>query len=116
MQDVTHPHHPHEHRVWVVPDSTLGRWAAFVFTVATVVAVAAPLVAWVTQHLVATRSRHPVVLRRCGVRRSSALVVATGAGSGRRRRAGARPRRCSCWPRSPSRRSASQRWSPRTVC
>ena len=27
MQDVTHPHHPHQHRVWVVPDTTLGRWA-----------------------------------------------------------------------------------------
>jgi hypothetical protein len=52
MQDVTHPHHTHEHRVWVVPDSTLGRWSAFVFVIASVVAIASPLVAWVTQHLV----------------------------------------------------------------
>ena len=53
----------------------------FVFAIAAVVAVAAPLVAWVTQHLVEPGCRHPLVLRRCGVRRSSALVVATGAGA-----------------------------------
>jgi hypothetical protein len=51
MQDMTHPHHPHEHRVWVVPDSSLGRAASLVFVVATVVAVAAPLGAWITQQL-----------------------------------------------------------------
>jgi hypothetical protein len=52
MQDVTHPHHTHQHRVWVVPDTTLGRCSAFVFVVASVVAVASPVIAWVTQHLV----------------------------------------------------------------
>lgn len=51
MQDVTHPHHQHDHRVWVVPDSSLGRAASLVFVVATVVALVAPAAAWVTQQL-----------------------------------------------------------------
>jgi uncharacterized membrane protein required for colicin V production len=51
MQDVLHPHHQHAHRVWLVPDSTLGRWSAFVFAVSATVAVAAPVVAWVTYQL-----------------------------------------------------------------
>jgi hypothetical protein len=52
MQDVTHPQHAHDHRVWVMPDSSLGRATSLVFVVATVVAVAAPVGAWVVQQLV----------------------------------------------------------------
>ena len=51
MQDVMHPHHPHQHRVWVVPDSTLGRWATFVFAISATVAVLAPVVAWAALQL-----------------------------------------------------------------
>lgn len=51
MHDVTHPHHAHDHRVWMVPDSSLGRGAALVFVGATVVAVAAPVGAWIIQQL-----------------------------------------------------------------
>jgi hypothetical protein len=51
MQDVMHPHHSHDHRVWVVPDTTLGRWASFVFVVSASVAVAAPIVAWAASEI-----------------------------------------------------------------
>ena len=78
MQDVTHPRHPHEHRVWVVPDTALGRWATFIFTVAAVVAVASPLVALVTQHLVEPGAGTPWFFTLWGAT-LVALVVATGA-------------------------------------
>jgi hypothetical protein len=78
MQDVTHPHHPHEHRVWMVPDSSLGRSAGLVFVVATVVALAAPLLAWVTQHLVSPGSGTPWFFTLWGST-LVALVVATAA-------------------------------------
>ena len=59
MQDVMHPQHQHAHRVWMVPDSTLGRWSAFVFAVSATVAVAAPAVAWVTHQLTQPGSGTP---------------------------------------------------------
>lgn len=77
MQDVTHPHHTHEHRVWVVPDTTLGRWATFVFVTATVVAIASPVVAWVTQHLVEPGAGTPWFFALWGSTLVG-LVVATG--------------------------------------
>ncbi len=80
MQDVTHPHHQHEHRVWVVPDTSLGRWAVFVFTTAAVVAIASPLVAWVTQHLVEPGAGTPWFFALWGSTLVG-LVVATGAGA-----------------------------------
>lgn len=78
MQDVLHPHHTHEHRVWVLPDTTLGRWSAFVFTVSAVVAVVAPIVAWVTHQLLEPGTGTPWFFALWG---SSlvAIVVATGA-------------------------------------
>lgn len=78
MQDVTHPHHTHEHRVWMVPDSSLGRSAGLVFVVATVVALAAPLLAWVTQHLVSPGTGTPWFFTLWGST-LVALVVATAA-------------------------------------
>ena len=53
MHDLTYPRHEHAHRVWLLPDTALGRWSAFVFCVAAAVAVGAPVLAWVTQHLIA---------------------------------------------------------------
>ncbi|MGB2840045.1 MAG: hypothetical protein WBC76_09465 [Actinomycetes bacterium] len=76
MQDVTHPHHSHEHRVWVIPDSSLGRGASLVFVVATVVALAAPVLAWVTQHLVSPGAGTPWFFTLWGST-LVALVVAT---------------------------------------
>lgn len=78
MHDVTHPHHPHQHRVWVVPDTTLGRWAVFVFTIAGVIAIASPILAWVTQHLVEPGAGTPWFFALWGST-LVALVVATGA-------------------------------------
>jgi amino acid transporter len=46
-----HPHHSHDHRVWVVPDTSLGRWASFVFVVSASVAIAAPVVAWAANEI-----------------------------------------------------------------
>ena len=76
MQDVTHPHHSHEHRVWVVPDSALGRGVSLVFVVATVVALAAPAIAWVTQQLVTPGAGTPWFFTLWGST-LVALVVAT---------------------------------------
>ena len=78
MQDVMHPHHTHHHRVWVVPDTTLGRWSTFVFAVSAVVAVAAPIVAWITQNIVEPGTGAPWFFAMWG---SSlvAIVVAMGA-------------------------------------
>ena len=78
MQDVLHPHHAHEHRVWVVPDSTLGRWSSFVFAISATVAVAAPVVAWVAQQLAEPGAGTPWFFAAWG---SSlvALAVAVGA-------------------------------------
>jgi hypothetical protein len=45
MNQVTHPEHTHEHRVWFVPDSPLGRWAAILFSGAAVTVILAPLIA-----------------------------------------------------------------------
>lgn len=78
MQDMTHPHHEHERRVWVIPDTSLGRWASFVFAIASVVALAAPLVAWVAQHLVEPGAGTPWFFALWGST-LVALVVATGA-------------------------------------
>ena len=78
MQDVMHPHHSHQHRVWVVPDTSLGRWSTFVFTVSAVVAVAAPIVAWATQQITEPGTGAPWFFALWG---SSlvAIVVAMGA-------------------------------------
>lgn len=46
MNHVTEPEHKHEHRVWFVPDSPLGRWAAMLFTGAAVTVIIAPLIAY----------------------------------------------------------------------
>lgn len=78
MQDVTHPHHAHDHRIWVVPDSALGRGASLVFVVATVVALASPLLAWVTQHLASPGAGTPLFFTLWGST-LVALVVATAA-------------------------------------
>ena len=78
MQDVLHPHHRHEHRVWVMPDSTLGRWSSFVFAVSATVAVAAPIVAWVAQQLVEPGAGTPWFFAAWGST-LVALMVAIGA-------------------------------------
>ena len=59
MQDVLHPHHQHEHSVWVVPDSTLGRWSVFVFSISAFVAITAPVVAWSMHQMMASGSGAP---------------------------------------------------------
>lgn len=46
MNHVTHPEHDHDHRVWVVPDSPLGRWAAILFTGAAVTVIIAPVLGY----------------------------------------------------------------------
>src|SRR5262245_17522550 len=78
MQDVIHPHHTHDRRVWVVPDSTLGRWASFVFAISAGVAIAAPLVAWAAQQLAEPGAGTPWFFAAWGSA-LVAVVVATGA-------------------------------------
>jgi|tagenome__1003787_1003787.scaffolds.fasta_scaffold20547830_2 hypothetical protein len=51
MIDLTRPHHQHAKSYWWVPDTALGRSAAFVFAVAVVFSVAAPLVTLTVQQL-----------------------------------------------------------------
>ncbi|HVQ87085.1 MAG TPA: hypothetical protein VMT88_02785 [Actinomycetes bacterium] len=45
MNQVMQPHHMHQRKVWLVPDSTLGRWTAAVFTAALLTVVVVPLLA-----------------------------------------------------------------------
>ena len=78
MQDVLHPHHAHEHKVWVVPDTTLGRWSTFVFAVSAVVAVAAPAVAWLTHQLLEPGTGTPWVFALWG---SSLVAIAVAVGA-----------------------------------
>jgi hypothetical protein len=51
MVDLIHPHHQHAKSYWWVPDTALGRSAAFVFAVAAVFSIAAPLVTLTIQQL-----------------------------------------------------------------
>jgi hypothetical protein len=49
MNQVMQPAHPHAHRVWMVPDTPLGRWAAVLFTGAALTVIVAPLIAYGAQ-------------------------------------------------------------------
>ena len=44
MNHVMQPVHPHQHRVWWVPDTPLGQWAAILFTGAALTVILAPLI------------------------------------------------------------------------
>lgn len=53
MNHVMQPEHTHAHRVWVVPDTPLGRWAAVLFSGAALTIIVAPLIAYGAQLFVA---------------------------------------------------------------
>lgn len=46
MNHVMQPAHAHDHRVWVVPDTPLGRWAAVLFSGAALTVIVAPMFAY----------------------------------------------------------------------
>jgi hypothetical protein len=46
MNHVMQPAHPHAHRVWVVPDTPLGRWASVLFTGAAITVIVAPVISY----------------------------------------------------------------------
>jgi hypothetical protein len=49
MNQAMHPTHSHAHRVWVVPDTPLGRWASVLFTGAALTVIVAPVIAYGAQ-------------------------------------------------------------------
>ena len=50
LAQVTHPTHPHDHKVWVLPDSPLGLWTASLAAGGVVLLVASGLTAALTAH------------------------------------------------------------------
>jgi len=52
MNQVTQPVHAHDHRVWVVPDSPLGKWAAVLFSGAALTVILAPLLVYAGELIV----------------------------------------------------------------
>ncbi len=59
MNHVMQPNHAHPHKVWVIPDTRLGRWTAALFTGAALTLIVVPILAQVIAMLTAPGGDSP---------------------------------------------------------
>jgi len=59
MNNVMQPNHTHAHKVWVVPDTRLGRWTAALFTGAALTLIVVPILAQGVEMLTAPGGDSP---------------------------------------------------------